>query len=912
VVRTGRTPDNLNAPRTLRAAVSTVIVVVAIVVASAAVALGATTLSAPKFTLTAGPGSLKLNAFSAVNHATGYQAERCDATGTVCQTPITVTTAGYTFTGLTGGTTYTVKLQTLGNGTTYLTSAWRAKSGVPQATPLTAPVFTLSAGPGALTVNPFSPVPNASGYQAQRCNATGGSCATAVKVTTSGTTFSGLTSGTTYTVKLTATGDGTVYANSPTASQTGVPLTTTLATPNLVLTAGPGSLTIGAFTAVPNASGYRYQVCDASGANCAAVVAVTTAGTTIAGLVGGTTYTVLLTAIGDGTAYANSAPATTHGVPQATPLGTPALTLTPGSGSLAINAFAPVPNAVGYSYQVCDAMGANCAAPTSVTTAGTTISGLVNGTTYTVRLVAVGDGSVWANSPAAAVIATPAAAGATGGVPLIIDTDMYSDAGDAGAMATAFGLQLKGEAKVIATVVNTRTDRPAVTPGSWKCVAAIAQFYGSGSMLLGSDTPINGTTTSSPDWADPCGALAAAGTPTPDTAVNTYRKALVSQADHSVVIASIGYFENLQALLQSPGDAISPLSGAQLVTLKVKSLVIMGGCFPSCSGENNLIGNPAAAQYVAANWPTKMIWSGYEVGDAIHTGQSITGTHPANSPVRAAHMAYVGANNWIYSYDLTAVYHAVRPSDPSMSESAPGTVTVTAQGGDSFAAGAGNSVYLILNNATALDTSIETLLDTLPPLPPGPLPNDTFDTNTLNPSLWTTSSTGSSVTAVNQQLEIAHPAGSWTNGALVSAQPFDMTGHAIQVQLKRAANGGQSAPGLTGGETTVTLQRDGSHYADMFVGGGGLAAYVNAGSGESNITSTWIPYNATSMQWLRIREVSGILYFEYAAGATGPGTWTTFAHIADPFPPTAVSLKLAAGSDLGTADTAIFDNLSSS
>jgi hypothetical protein len=54
------------------------------------------------------------------------------------------------------------------------------------------------------------------------------------------------------------------------------------------------------------------------------------------------------------------------------------------------------------------------------------------------------------------------------------------------------------------------------------------------------------------------------------------------------------------------------------------------------------------------------------------------------------------------------------------------------------------------------------------------------------------------------------------------------------------------------------------------------------------------------------------LYFEYAAGASAPGTWTTLAQIADPFPVTRVSLKLAAGSDMTTKDTAIFDNVSSS
>src|SRR4051812_50103725 len=78
-------------------------------------------------------------------------------------------------------------------------------------------------------------------------------------------------------------------------------------------------------------------------------------------------------------------------------------------------------------------------------------------------------------------------------VPLIVDTDMFSDADDAGALATAYGLQYRGEAKVIATVVNTRTSRPAVSTNSWRCVEAINAFYGSASVPVGTSMPNNGS-----------------------------------------------------------------------------------------------------------------------------------------------------------------------------------------------------------------------------------------------------------------------------------------------------------------------------------------------------------------------------------------------------------------------------------
>ncbi len=593
----------------------------------------------------------------------------------------------------------------------------------------------------------------------------------------------------------------------------------------------------------------------------------------------------------------------------------------------------------------------------------------------------------------------------TGPVPLIVDTDIFSDADDAGALATAFALQIRGEAHVIAIGVNTRTSRPAVATNSWKCAAAVAQFYNAALTPIGTDMPNNGTETNTADFIGPCSTLASPTTPIPDSAVRVFRQALVGQADGSVVIAEAGYSGNLAALLNSPGDGISPLNGRDLLARKVKMLVIMAGGYPSRSGENNLIGNPAAAQDVANNWPTKIVWSGYEVGDAIRTGNTISRTHPVNSPVRVSYEAFVGPNNWIYSYDLTAIYYAVRPTDPLLTEVGPGKNTVTNTGGNTFTPGSGNQYYLNLSNATALDASIEALLGTLPPSQPGdttppviggiavgsigptgvvvswttdeasnsqveygltasygssttldvsatlahsqPITglaasttyryrvksrdvagnlatstdlsfqtaaasgtglNDTFDSNTIDPTKWIATPGGSTVTAINQQLEITHAAGAWTKGTIQSVTSYDQTGKAIQVQMKRAANNGIG--GSTFGETSIFLWVDATHYVSFFVASGTLTTWVNSGSGEVNLTPNWPAYSPTNMQWLRFRESAGTLYWEYASGATSPGTWTVIASTADPFALNAVTLKIVAGSNVNANDTAMFDNVS--
>ena len=639
---------------------------------------------------------------------------------------------------------------------------------------------------------------------------------------------------------------------------------------------------------------------------------------------------------------------------------------------------------------------------TLVTSHAQSLSGLLPNTPYHYRVKSRDASGNLATSGDFTFTTQAAVSGAT---PVIIDTDIFSDADDVGALATAFALQLKGEANVIAIGVNMPTDRPSVATNSWKCAAAIAQFYGFGGVPIGADMPDNGTQTNTVDFVGPCAAFASPSTPAPDTAVNVYRRALASQPNGSVVMIGTGYEENLAALLASPADSISPLTGHDLVAQKVKELVLMGGGYPSRPGENNLEGNPAAAQNVSNNWPTKIVWDGYEVGDAMLTGQTVSNVHPSNSPVRAAYEAFVGPSHAIFSYDLVAVYHAIRPNDPIFTEVGPGFNTIDSSGDNSFALGAGNQYYLTLSSASAADAAEEALLDTLPSgtdtTPPvissvssgtpsssgatitwttnepsstqvdygttpaygtsttlnatlvtshtqtlsgltantpyhfrvdsrdaaGNLassgdftfttasgtvsgPNDTFDSNVLDTTQWVASNGGSTVNDVNQELEISHSGTSWTNGSLQTKSPYNQTGRSVQIQVKRAANAGKG--GSTLGETSLYLQLDATNYAYFFIASGTLTAWINKGSGETNLTSSWPAYNSTNQQWLRFRESSGTLYFEYAAGATSPGTWTTLASTPDPFAMTSVNFKIIAGSNVSGTDTAQFDNVSTS
>ena len=98
--------------------------------------------------------------------------------------------------------------------------------------------------------------------------------------------------------------------------------------------------------------------------------------------------------------------------------------------------------------------------------------------------------------------------------------------------------------------------------------------------------------------------------------VDLYRSVLHRAKDSSVNIVSVGFLTNLADLLRSEADDITEMSGLQLVRLKVRELVIMGGMYPS-GWEFNFGGeNPTSTAYVLEYWPSNVAvtYSGGELG----------------------------------------------------------------------------------------------------------------------------------------------------------------------------------------------------------------------------------------------------------------------------------------------------------
>ncbi len=98
-------------------------------------------------------------------------------------------------------------------------------------------------------------------------------------------------------------------------------------------------------------------------------------------------------------------------------------------------------------------------------------------------------------------------------------------------------------------------------------------------------------------------------------ALELYREVLSASPDKSVVICSIGFLNNLRALMESDGE---------LVAAKVKELRIMVGCFDHAiapdglnGAEYNAAGDPAATKAVLERWPTPVVVTPWEVGLAL-------------------------------------------------------------------------------------------------------------------------------------------------------------------------------------------------------------------------------------------------------------------------------------------------------
>ena len=288
-------------------------------------------------------------------------------------------------------------------------------------------------------------------------------------------------------------------------------------------------------------------------------------------------------------------------------------------------------------------------------------------------------------------------------VPIIFDTDMGNDVDDALALGVIHALETRGECRLLA-VTLTKDNRLAAP-----YVDLVNTFYGRGEIPIG---VVKGGKT--PEDSKFC-VLAEAkdgdqlryphdltdGNAAPE-ATEVLRKALVGAEDHTVVIAQVGFSTNLARLLESKADAISPLSGMELVTKKVRLLSTMAGAFAPIDGkphpEYNVVLDIPAAKAIASAWPTPVVYSGFEIGLNIpYPAASIERdfAYVKHHPLAEAYQLYEPTPHERPTWDLTSVLWAIRPERGYFGISTNGNVAIDEKGFTTFTPEpAGNRYYL--------------------------------------------------------------------------------------------------------------------------------------------------------------------------------------------------------------------------
>ena len=270
-------------------------------------------------------------------------------------------------------------------------------------------------------------------------------------------------------------------------------------------------------------------------------------------------------------------------------------------------------------------------------------------------------------------------------VKIIFDSDMGPDFDDVGAITILHALAAKGECEILATMASD--GYPYIAP----TLEVFNRYFQKPNIPIGvpgADAP----NFSCPNhWND---SLAVKYLPKLKTnkdypsATEVYRKVLAAQKDQSVVIVTVGFLSNLSALLQSKPDQFSPLSGKELVAKKVKKWVAMAGGFPE-GNEFNINQHASASVYVIQNWPTPILFSGFEIGVKIMTGNKVASIGTKGSPVQWAYKyclsnyenkQSVNRNSW----DHTAILCAVRNPEDYFYVLGNGTVNCNPDGSNTW------------------------------------------------------------------------------------------------------------------------------------------------------------------------------------------------------------------------------------
>ena len=259
---------------------------------------------------------------------------------------------------------------------------------------------------------------------------------------------------------------------------------------------------------------------------------------------------------------------------------------------------------------------------------------------------------------------------------IIFDTDMDTDCDDVGAFAMLLEAHLAKRIKLIGVIADSVSKHAA------PCCEAIAERYNV-NIPIGAiysddymDTDMNiarfaeyrnhsqrcldGGNSYNRIFAEEIGK---SDRDYPD-AVSVYRKLLAQAEDHSVTVLCVGMLTAIAEAISSGADQISPLSGEELFSRKVKHVITMGD--PDVINDFNWGNDSYAAERFFSLCPVPIYIS--SEGSTVITGERFSAELPSDHPLRRAYEIWLGRERrGRCSWDQIATLYAIEPQSRYLS-----------------------------------------------------------------------------------------------------------------------------------------------------------------------------------------------------------------------------------------------------
>lgn len=178
---------------------------------------------------------------------------------------------------------------------------------------------------------------------------------------------------------------------------------------------------------------------------------------------------------------------------------------------------------------------------------------------------------------------------------------------------------------------------------------------------------------------------------------------------------------------------------------------------------------------------------------------------------------------------------------------------------------------------------------------------DIFEDGTRD-AIWNDLASGAGVTSESGGFLVCTPPTSnatTSSAGYFTATSYDLTGVSTFVKIPQIPTNDAAMA------TYFLLSKDGANNVDWVILNGTIYARATIATVTSVLNSA--TYNATTHKWLRIRETSGTIFWEYA---TDGATWLILTSLANPYAVTALSVQLKVISivSLASPGAGKFDN----